>query len=151
MKLILLRHGEIDAASQLTAKGVQQARRAGRWLYQSGIALEMVYSSPKSRAIDTRDLCMEAFSEKVPMYTIDELKPTAPILDLIAVLKAHTEKSILLVGHLPSLARLIAYLIPNSDESAFELTHASLTILEVESFTHGGAVMISQVAVDKML
>lgn len=65
-KLYMMRHGQTLfnvlkrkqgwCDSPLTATGIEQARAAGEWLRERGIAFDHVYSSTSERACDTCEL-----------------------------------------------------------------------------------------------
>ena len=65
-QLWLLRHGEAvphaldDASRELTARGEEQARSAGRALAAMEMVFHAVYTSPKVRARRTAELACEA-------------------------------------------------------------------------------------------
>src|SRR3954468_2325033 len=70
--LWLLRHGEAvekghlpDAARELTPKGEDQSRTAGRALARLGVTFSACYASPKLRARDTARLAAEVLGVEV--------------------------------------------------------------------------------------
>ena len=66
-QLWLLRHGEAvpheskpDAERELTARGERQSMPPARALARLGLEFEACYTSPKVRALDTRDARLPA-------------------------------------------------------------------------------------------
>ena len=67
-KLYMMRHGETLfnvlkrkqgwCDSPLTEKGIEQARRAGAWFAEQGLAFDHAYSSTSERACDTLELAV---------------------------------------------------------------------------------------------
>lgn len=83
--IYLMRHGEtlfnvekrIQGAcdSPLTAKGQAQATAMGRLLAERGVHLDSAYSSTSERAVDTRQLVLEAMGQTaVPQHQLKTLK-----------------------------------------------------------------------------
>ena len=77
-KLYLMRHGQTLfnvlkrkqgwCDSPLTELGCEQARRAGAWFRDNGVAFDHVYTSTQERACDTCELVLEAAGVALP-YT----------------------------------------------------------------------------------
>ncbi len=113
-QLWFLRHGEAephgsrpDAERRLTERGIQQARSAGVALRAMGITPEIVYTSPKVRALDTATFACEPLG-LVPV-------PHAPLtedfdVDEALVLAMGDEEGdgrVLVVGHEPDFSQVI--------------------------------------------
>jgi phosphohistidine phosphatase len=71
-KLWLLRHGEAvphgerpDPERELTPKGEEQSRLAGRALAKLGVRIDVCYASPKVRAWDTARLALESLDAEL--------------------------------------------------------------------------------------
>ncbi|PUZ27291.1 phosphoglycerate mutase [Chitinophaga costaii] len=72
-QLVLLRHGESTWNQEnrftgwtdvdLTPKGQEEARQAGRLLHQGGYTFDMAYTSVLKRAIKTLDLCLDEMDQ----------------------------------------------------------------------------------------
>src|SRR3982751_3771319 len=93
-QLWLLRHGEAephdakpDPERELTARGQDQSRAAGRALAALTLTFQAVYTSPKVRARDTALLACESLGEHEPVVTPDG--------------------RILVVGHNPDFAQVV--------------------------------------------
>lgn len=80
-KLILIRHGESEAnndgiltgqgESRITQKGIYQAERAAEFLKSRYTPIDLIYSSPLSRALTTAKKIQEKLS--IPVVTDDDL------------------------------------------------------------------------------
>jgi phosphohistidine phosphatase len=112
-QLWLLRHGEAephgarpDAERQLTARGEEQSRVAGRALTALELTFEAIYTSPKVRARDTALLAAEALGDE-PIVTpvLAEDFSVADARDLL--LGVEPDGRILVVGHNPDLAQVV--------------------------------------------
>lgn len=108
--IFLLRHGDAkdgngdDAARQLTEKGQQQARAAGRALAAMGAEIDACLASPKVRAAETARLACEALG--VEPETAEELRGGP--FDSLSLAAGRGE--VLLVGHEPDFSGEVARL-----------------------------------------
>jgi phosphohistidine phosphatase len=114
IQLWLLRHGEAepyeakvdDAERELTERGREQARAAGRALSALEVRFAAVYTSPKVRARDTALLACEALNEEpivTPVLTQDFT--VADARDLL--LGVEPDGRVLVVGHNPDFAQVV--------------------------------------------
>jgi phosphohistidine phosphatase len=112
-QLWLLRHGEAephdakpDFDRELTERGRDQSRSAGRALSALELTFQAVYTSPKVRARDTALLACEALGEE-PIVTpvLAEAFSVADARDLL--LGVEPDGRILVVGHNPDFAQVV--------------------------------------------
>ena len=143
MTLYLLRHAEAedraptDSARQLTAHGLDQARRVATFCQRHNLRPDLVLTSPYRRAVQTAELFAAAF---------DQTPQPAPFLtsgmhpaDALDELRAYERfASLLLVGHQPDLGLLITALLGLESEDNFPVGKASLTCLKVNQLSPGG-------------
>lgn len=112
MELILWRHAEAedgypDSARNLTAKGIDQARRMAEWLRSelSGDALMIV--SPTQRTQQT------AMALKKDFVTKDEIRPGTSVKNVLDTADwPHASGIVIVVGHQPTLGEVVKRLIP---------------------------------------
>jgi phosphohistidine phosphatase len=102
----LLRHAEAaegtpDAERELTEKGEEQARNAGRALAKLGVELEACFTSPKVRAFETARLACEPLGVD---YTLEPKLAGGPF-DPEAL--AAGLDGVLLVGHDPDFSMAV--------------------------------------------
>lgn len=123
MNLLLWRHAEAhegspDLARELTPRGRRQARQMGAWLREHGPQEPIVIVSPAQRTLQTADALGRA-------YQVDER--IAPDADLSLHLAAagwgareerdgSLERSVVLVGHQPTLGRLASLLLSGIEQ-----------------------------------
>jgi phosphohistidine phosphatase len=117
MDLVLWRHAEAheqtdlddtvaDLARALTPRGAKQAARMALWLDRQLPESTKIFSSPAVRA----DQTVRCLTRKFKTRT--ELQPHAGYLDLLNVAQwPHSDTTVLLVGHQPSLGAVIAHLL----------------------------------------
>jgi phosphohistidine phosphatase len=111
MDLILWRHaeaepGEPDLGRRLTAKGVQQAERVGKWLDRHLPATTRVLASPADRAQQTAQALKRKFR------VVAELGPGASANAVLAVAGwPDSHEAVLIIGHQPTLGEVASLLV----------------------------------------
>ena len=120
MELILWRHADAepgvdDLERKLTAKGRKQAARVAGWLQSHLPAKFTVYSSPAKRAQQT------AKALDVPITTSELLVPGTSAADILrAVNWPQRDEIVIVVGHQPTLGRVVARLLGGSGELSIQ-------------------------------
>ena len=113
-QLWLLRHGEAephdarpDPDRRLTERGEEQSRAAGLALAATGVTFQLVFSSPRVRALDTARLACEGLGHE--RVVVDESLSSgfevADALELAAA--AGEDKRVLFVGHNPDFEQVL--------------------------------------------
>lgn len=113
-QLWLLRHGEAephgsrpDAERGLTERGEEQSREAGRAMLALGLTFQEVFASPKVRAWDTARLAAEPLGLAPGLH--GPLAGGFDGADALGLLRAAGEdERLLLVGHNPDMAQVVA-------------------------------------------
>lgn len=144
MIIYFLRHAEAedDAGSdfvrKLTAKGLEQAAKVGKFLRSAGIAPELIVTSPVVRARQTADIVANAL--EVDLSEEQWLACGMSAATCRRELAVHEGKaSILLVGHEPDFSEVIADFIGLPDSGALHIRKASLTAVEWVQSGRGAA------------
>ena len=113
MELYLVQHGEaypedLDPERRLTDRGRMETERIARYLYSIGAKPGKILHSGKTRAKETAEILakyLESPVEKAEgLNPRDDPKPWAERLN-------SEEESLMIVGHLPFLERLVATLL----------------------------------------
>src|SRR4051812_16130351 len=113
-QLWLLRHGEAvphdsaadDDARELTDRGRDQSRAAGRALSALEVEVHLCFTSPKVRARQTAELaCAELDVEPVDESSLAEGFDGRAALDLMAA--AGADQRVLVVGHEPDFGQVV--------------------------------------------
>src|SRR6478736_1812646 len=111
-QLWILRHGEAvphdskpDFDRELTPRGRAQSEAAGRALAALNEEFDSCYASPKVRAWETAALACQSLNIE-PVHE-DSLANGFSRVDALALLDAHPEKKILVVGHEPSFSQVV--------------------------------------------
>lgn len=122
MNIHLLRHGIAAALSQenyfrdeqraLTSEGIVKMREAAQGLKRLQISFDLIASSPLIRARQTAEIVAEALKFRQPLDEWHELVPEGAVDDVLRRLHDFREcKSVLLVGHQPSIGCIASYLV----------------------------------------
>ena len=134
MFLYLVQHAEAkgkeeDPARDLTDQGRKDMERVARYLKRLQVQVSQIFHSGKTRAHSTATLLA---AQVQPAAGVSEAPGLAPLddPDLWAGRIADTKEDIMLVGHLPHLAKLAALLISGDQE------------LSVVNFQMGGVVCL---------
>jgi phosphohistidine phosphatase len=112
-QLWLLRHGEAephdaraDPERRLTSRGEEQARAAGRALKALEMTFQLVFTSPKVRALETARLCCEELGcEPIVHQPLSEGFDARGATELLAM--AGPDQRVLIVGHNPDFVQVI--------------------------------------------
>jgi phosphohistidine phosphatase len=121
MDLFLVRHAHAaegalygdDSDRPLTADGRQSALKVGASLKRQGVQLEHVVSSPLVRAVQTAELVAVSLGYDSELQILSQLQPEASTDQMLehAVRPYAARHSVALVGHLPSMGRLLSALL----------------------------------------
>jgi len=121
IELYLIRHGIAedrgpdwpdDAKRPLTRKGERRMREEACGLAALGVTLDVVLTSPLTRARQTADLVARGLPGRPPVDIVDSLSPGGAYAALVRDLAAHQGCSrIGCVGHEPDFGQLAARLI----------------------------------------
>jgi len=135
MKLYLMQHAlayssEENSERALSPAGVEQAKLSAQGIRRLGLEFDLIMTSPKRRAKQTAALVAEEVRYPYSdILTTEALMPDHSPGELLELLqKESTNSRILIVGHLPHLARLADTLTQGGD-LIFE--NAGLTCLEM--------------------
>lgn len=119
--VVLARHGqavstEEDPARPLSVLGRRQAERMGSWLADMGLPLDEVRHSGKARAEQTAAVLAKRVGvHPSRVVAVAGMAPRDEVAGAVSELEADGQ-SMLLVGHLPFLARLASQLLTGDAE-----------------------------------
>ena len=123
--IYLVHHGEavpaeVDAQRPLTAAGLGAVERLARETARRGAAPVEVWHSGKLRARQTGEASRQACNPTAAFTMVRGLRPADPS-DILADRLAGETRDLLLVGHMPLIARLLRRLLARADERPFPL------------------------------
>jgi phosphohistidine phosphatase len=137
MALFLVQHGknlpeEDDPDQGLSPEGKFEVERMAALAKKNGVKVARIYHSGKTRARQTAGIMGVILQ---PPQGVEERAGLAPLAEVIPVAGAlATRDNVMLVGHLPFLAKLAALLLTGSEERP------------VVKFQHGGILCLDQEA-----
>jgi phosphohistidine phosphatase len=123
MFLYLVQHGEAkreeeDPARGLTEKGIQDARNVSVYAKKLNVKASRIYHSGKTRAMQTAQILADHLNPEKGMSGTDGLTPMDDP-SIWAKRIAGMSEDIMLVGHLPYLAKLAGLLLCGDKEKMF--------------------------------
>ncbi len=144
MTLYFVRHTEAlpgldDASRPLSARGISDAARIGKWLRRRGVCPDGAYTSPLLRARQTLEgiLTESARGKRPPMLQADallnEASPGAFSKWLRTAVKG---EDVLLIGHSPTIGERVAELVEMKDALALHFSKGAMACLETEDCRH---------------
>jgi phosphohistidine phosphatase len=149
MKLYLLRHAIAaerdpdkypdDALRPLTATGSKKMIKVADALYQMGLQVDLILSSPCLRARQTAEIARRHLHlKKDRLLLIDALAPASDPGQLIAEIQAkYMTDRLMLVGHEPDLSNLISWLLSGEPSIPITMKKAGICSLSVEQLVAG--------------
>jgi phosphohistidine phosphatase len=136
MTLLLVQHGEAKAETEdpersLTERGAEIVERMADWATRTGIKVGQIRHSGKLRAEQTATIFAKKLNTPTGIIAVKGLNPNDEVTQLAASLHGDQE-SIMLVGHLPHLSRLVGMLVTSNPDNV------------VVRFRNAGIVCLSQ-------
>jgi len=131
--LYLVQHGknlsrDIDPEQGLSEEGVAQVTRVAETARHYHVLVGAIAHSGKKRARQTAEI----FSDHLGVKQIDAVKGLQPLDDVAEKAGSlHTGQNLMLVGHLPFMERLTAYLTTGSTEyTVFKFQNGGIVCLD---------------------
>jgi phosphohistidine phosphatase len=134
MTLFLVQHGEAKPESEdpdrsLTDGGAEVAERMADWAARVGIKVDEIRHSGKRRAEQTATIFAKRLDPSRGMIAAEGLAPLDSVESVAASLQGQQD-SIMIVGHLPHLSRLVSLLlIGNPDSVVVRFRNAGIICL----------------------
>ena len=119
MAIYLVQHGkslakEVDPDQGLSEAGIAETGNIARVASGYQVAVKRIHHSVKARARQTAEIFAQALHPAEGIHQIDGIKPMD---DVKAVAQGLTPaQDLMLVGHLPFMSRLAAYLVTGRTE-----------------------------------
>ena len=134
MKLFLVQHGEAKAETEdpersLTDRGAEIVGLMAGWTARMGIRVDQIRHSGKRRAEQTATIFARQLHPPRGLLAVKGLNPNDDVTSVVATLQGEQE-SIMLVGHLPHLNRLVGMLVTgNPDNVVVRFRNAGIVCL----------------------
>ena len=119
MAIFLVQHGkslpkDMDPEQGLSETGLTETRTIARVAADYKVAVKRIHHSVKSRARQTAEIFAESLRPAEGVHQIDGIKPMDDVAAIAPGLSPET--GLMLVGHLPFMARLTALLVTGRPE-----------------------------------
>jgi phosphohistidine phosphatase len=139
MALYLVQHGkslpkDVDLDQGLSQEGISEVERIADVARGYAVEVSQIVHSQKTRARQTADIMAAILKPEKGVHERSGLKP----LDDVVVFSETIDSSedLMLVGHLPFMARLTSYLITASvDTPVFKFQNGGILCLDKDSDT----------------
>ena len=139
MALYLVQHGQslpkdVDPDQGLSEKGVAETERIAEVAKNYHINVGKILHSVKTRARKTADILASALNPTESVKEVEGLKPMDDVAAFAVSLNPDTNT--LLVGHLPFMERMTAYLVTGSiDKPVFKFQNSGIVCLDKDPET----------------
>jgi phosphohistidine phosphatase len=123
-----------DEKRPLDDKGKKQAQEMGRALTALGVELDVIISSPLTRALQTAELAAIEFKHKDKIVSDDAMRPDASYDQFQDLLSRYRKnEAIMVVGHDPSITGFVTRLLTGSGaRDCIEFKKGAVVKLEVD-------------------
>lgn len=126
-----------DTKRPLVPRGVQRTKRAAEALNILGVTLDVILTSPLTRARHTADLLAAGLGKTPTVQAIDSLSPGSSQATLLADLARHARRpAIALVGHEPDLGLFAARLL--GTKQPIEFKKGAICRIDLDALPVGG-------------
>jgi phosphohistidine phosphatase len=139
-----------DSLRPLTSKGIARFRKVARRLAALDVSVDVILSSPFTRARQTADILAEALDRHPDVVETHAMEPEADFDSLRAALEPHRKAAaIALVGHNPSVGEFAARLI--GLRTPIEFKKGGVCRIDVDSLPPAGPGRLRWLAIPRML
>lgn len=149
MQLYLMQHGQAlpeteNPEQPLSREGVAQIQTAAAAMKRLGIAFDLIVCSPKKRSHQSSALVAERVNYPYSdIVETEAVKPAAPADDALSFLRQNRDcKTVLIAGHLPSLARIASLLLGGDTDVHLRFENGGLCRLDTTDLEPGRAELV---------
>jgi phosphohistidine phosphatase len=145
-QLLLMRHGEAelhaasDSLRPLSARGIEEARRAGAWLARQALDITLVCHSPYLRAQQTAEQVSHTLGQP-QQSQLDVLVPSGQPLAVLEAIENLDTQTVLCVSHQPLVGNLRNLLVAGHEGAGYPFLTASIALLSCDFLIAAGATM----------
>jgi phosphohistidine phosphatase SixA len=137
MTICFLRHGDAvqspslhDSERPLSALGMQQGSRAGKFLRATQTGIGRILASPLLRAQQAA-AAVRGELDSPPVVTSEYLSSSSAPRQILDQLRSLDAPNVLLVGHEPHLSKTISLLISGEEGQKVEMRKGSVACVEI--------------------
>jgi phosphohistidine phosphatase len=134
MALYLVQHGkslpkDVDPDQGLSDEGIAETKRIAQVAHGYQVHVARIQQSGKKRARQTAEIFAAALSPAGGVEEVSGIKPLDDVRAFAAAIDGAAD--IMLVGHLPFMERMTAYLVAGSDSKpVFKFQNSGIVCLE---------------------
>jgi len=134
MALYLVQHGKSlpkdqDPDQGLSAAGIAETERIAKLAKEGNVGVSRIRHSVKTRARQTAEIFAKALNPKQGVREVEGIKPLDDVAEVAAGIDP--AENIMLVGHLPFMERITAFLITGSiDRPVFKFQNSGIVCLD---------------------
>jgi len=145
MALYLIQHGKSlpkdqDPDQGLSEEGITETERIANLAREHGVAVSQIRHSLKTRARQTAEIFARALSSKQGIQEVSGIKPLDDVAEYAA--KIDPDENVMLVGHLPFMERMTAFLITGSiDKPVFKFQNSGIVCLDKDPEKQGWVIL----------
>ncbi|MGD8726783.1 MAG: phosphohistidine phosphatase SixA [Gemmatimonadales bacterium] len=163
MRVLVIRHaiaedrvefartGKSDDERPLTSEGECRMRQAARGLRTLVPTIDLMASSPLTRARQTAEIVRDAYRE-LPVEIVPALSGDGDLDGVVAWLAEHMDlDTTAVVGHEPDLSSLISYLLTGSGAAAVTMKKGAVCQLEFADAVEPGRAVLRWLLAPKHL
>ena len=137
MQIYFVQHGQAlsyqeDVEEGLSSEGKNTIYITAKTLKKWGVKLDRILCSTKKRSKQTGEIIAKTL-EVAKIEETDNIKAMAPLektLDFLFSLPF--KENILIAGHLPSIQKVVSYLLSSTEEIKIEIKNGGITLIEIE-------------------
>jgi phosphohistidine phosphatase len=152
MNLYILRHGIAEdhgtpgvkeTERALTPKGKKKIRKAARGLQKLDVVINMIFTSPLKRAVQTAGIVADVFELDEDIVETEFLLPNTPFDHLLKFLQSYGNvENIMLVGHEPHLGEFISTLVWGTPEGQIDFKKGAVCKLRLVAIKPGARAVL---------
>ncbi len=139
MSLFIVQHGkslpkDTDPDPGLSEEGISDVTRIAEVAKGYKVSVSIINHSPKKRARQTAEIFNSFLQPESGIREIGGLKPLDDVIDMAGSINSND--NVMLVGHLPFMEKLTAYLITGStDQPLFKFQNGGILSLDEDRNT----------------
>ena len=130
-----------DLERPLSPTGKAQIEKSAAAIRMMGLRFDLIIASTKKRSKQTADIVAKTIEYPVEaIVETESVKPTAPPKASIDFISQFRQKnSVLIAGHLPSLAKIASSLLTDDSEVSIRFENGGLCRIDIETLpAHNG-------------
>ena len=145
MALYLIQHGKSLSKDQdpdqgLSAEGIAETERVANLAKDNGVSISQIRHSVKTRARQTAEIFEKALKPEGGIQEVDGIKPMDDVTEFAAGM--NPTDNIMLVGHLPFMERMTAFLITGSiDKPVIKFQNSGIVCLDKDPATQSWVIL----------